>query len=99
MAYRFDAEVWRYPGESPWHFVTLPRDVSDEIRAETDGRRRGFGSVRVDVVIGTSAWTTSVFPESSSGCFVLPVKKAVRRKEDLEDGSPVEVQLALEGEA
>jgi hypothetical protein len=26
-------EVWLYPGDAGWHFVTLPPDLADETRA------------------------------------------------------------------
>ena len=29
--YAFRAPLWRWQGESPWHFVTLPEEQSDEI--------------------------------------------------------------------
>jgi hypothetical protein len=92
----FEAELWRYPGESGWCFVTLPVTLAEEIRELTDGgTRRGFGSVRVSVTVGSTTWSTSVFPDSSSGSYVLPVKQAVRRAESLEVGDPVPVSLTL----
>ena len=45
--------------------------------------------------MGATAWETSVFPDSKSGCYVLPVRKAVRRAEDLEAGDPVPVSLTV----
>ncbi len=92
---RFEADVWRYSGNAAWHFITVPSDVSEEIRARTDGNRRGFGSVRVGVEIGSSAWSTSVFPDKSTGCFLLPVKKPVRLAEQLDDGDTASVVLDL----
>ena len=64
-----------------------PGGGSDEI-AET-GRAGGFGSVRVEVVCGSTTWRTSVFPDSDRGCYVLPLKKAVRTAEGIEVGRPV----------
>ena len=96
MSYTFDAEVWKYPGESAWYFLTLPLDCADDIQELTEGRRNGFGSVRVIVTIGTSRWTTSVFPDKRSGSFVLPVKKPVRKAQDLDDGAVATVHLELE---
>ena len=58
------------------------------------GRRRGFGSVKVQVAVGASRWSTSVFPQKPAGWF-LPVKKAICRAEGLEAGDPVEVRLEL----
>lgn len=90
----FTAPVWRWPGDSAWHFVTLPHDVSDEIR--TRAEPVGFGSVRVTASVGDTTWQTSVFPDSTSGCYVLPVKAAVRRAERLDDGTETVVRVAAD---
>jgi len=58
------------------------------------GRRRGFGSVKVDAAIGDSRWSTSVFPQKGGGWF-LPVKKAICRAEGLEAGDEAAVRLEL----
>ncbi|TCC12348.1 DUF1905 domain-containing protein [Kribbella soli] len=86
--------MWQYPGEGSWYFVTVPEDISDEITDLTEGRRKGFGSVRVTVTVGTTTWQTSVFP-TKTGTYVLPVKKPVRTAENLTEGTPVETQLTL----
>ena len=95
MDFTFDAELWEHDGDAAWHFLTLPFDVSDAIDAATEGMRRGFGSVRVDVRIGATAWSTSVFPDKGRESYVLPVKAEVRRREDLAAGSRPTVSLAL----
>lgn len=84
LSYQVSAKLWLYPGESTnWHFLTIPKDISTEIKERTKGIRKGFGSVSVEVTIGKTIWQTSVFPDSSSGTFLLPVKAKVRRDEDL----------------
>ena len=92
--YRFTAPLWEHSGEGSWYFVTVPEDISDEITDLTEGRRKGFGSVRVTVTVGGSTWQTSVFP-TKTGTYVLPVKKPVRTAEDLLEGSPVDTRLEL----
>lgn len=42
----------------------------------------------------STTWTTSVFP-ATTGSYVLPVNKPVRRAEGLEAGDAVEVSLEL----
>jgi hypothetical protein len=88
----FTAELWRWEAQSGWFFVSLPEDVSAMIR-ERPRPPRGFGSVRVRATVGTSTWTTSVFPDSRSGVYVLPMKKAVRTAEALDEGEPVDLRL------
>lgn len=93
MSYRFDAEVWLHEGDAAWHFITLPGEVSDDIGARMAGRTGGFGSVRVRVRIGSSRWSTWVFPDSRREAFVLPVERAVRAAEGIEAGDRVAVAL------
>ena len=87
-----------WDGTSAWHFVTLPKKVGDEVR-ETSGLRprRGFGSMRVEVKVKESSWLTSIFPESKSGSYVLPVKKSVRLKEDLIAGDSLKITITVIG--
>ena len=77
-----------------WVFITVPEDVSDDLR-DLSGPPRGFGSVRVQVCIGATEWATSLFPSQELGTYVLPVKKAVRRAEDVETGDVATVSLDL----
>lgn len=92
--YDFEAELWLHEGQAAWYFITVPEDVSDEIEPRA-GARRGFGSVRVRVTAGTTTWSTSVFPDRKRGAYLLPVKQAVRRSEDLSEGSRVRIRLEV----
>lgn len=94
MTHRFRAELWRWPNGN-WYFVTLPFDVSDEIDDTASAARVGFGSVRVEVTIGSTTWNTSVFPDTKAEAFVLPVKRAVRTAEGIDDGDTVDVALRV----
>jgi hypothetical protein len=97
MIVAFEAELWIWDArrDDSWTFVSLPGGASQEIRELTDGTRRGFGSVRVRVTIGTSTWATSIFPDSGRNCYVLPVKRAVRKAEKLSAGDTAAVSVEL----
>ena len=96
MIIEFDGEIFRWAAreDAAWFFTAVPPELSEEIR-EIPRPYRGFGSVRVRAHIGGSEWTTSIFPSSDSGAYVLPLKKAVRDAEDLADGGPVTVRLEV----
>ena len=97
MVVVFDAELWRWDARraDSWIFVSLPAEASKEIRDLAAGPRRGFGSLRVRVTVGDSTWTTSIFPDSGRGGYVLPIKRTVRTAEDLDvaDFATVTVEL------
>ena len=92
----FDAELWPWDAlrTETWTFVSLPVSQSEEIRDLAGGLRRGFGSVRVRATIGSSTWTTSIFPASRAG-YVLPVKRPVRVAEALDVGDVATVTVEL----
>ena len=77
------------------HFMSVPEEISGEIRAHAMMVRRGFGSVRVEVTLDDVTWRTSVFPSKSSGGYFLPIKVAVVRKADVAPGDEVTVELEL----
>lgn len=97
MEFYFDAELWIWDArrDDSWTFVSLPEEVSEEVRELAAGPRRGFGSVPVRVSIGTTTWKTSVFPDSARGVYVLPVKRAVRRAEGLDAGDVARVTVEV----
>lgn len=95
-AFVFGADLWRYQGEAAWFFVTLPHDVADDIEESAPPPSgRGFGSVRVEVTLGDTTWATSLFPDTKAASYVLPVKRAVRLAEGIDDGDRVRVLLRL----
>lgn len=88
-----EAELWKYHGPAAWFFVSIPREVGDQIRPHAP--KVGFGSVRVHACIGQTRWKTSLFPDKATGSYLLPVKADVRRRESLQEGSPVVLFLEL----
>ena len=92
----FEARLWEHDSVGAWCFVTVPEELSDDLRLSA-GPPTAFGSIRVEVTLGGSVWATSVFPDKRSGCYVLPVRKAVRRAEDLEVGDTLRVRLEVLG--
>lgn len=95
-SYSFRGELWQYPDESGWHFITLPPDVAEQVRDDTVPFRKGFGSVKVTASIAGQRWSTSLFPESKSHSYVLPVKKAIRTAVGIKAGDDLDVELVLE---
>ncbi len=92
--YTFSSRLWEYGGEASWVFVALPREESDEI-ADMVPWRPGFGSVKVDVQIGETSWSTSLFPSKELSAYVLPVKRAVREQEGVDIGDQVTITLEV----
>ena len=94
--FRIRAEVWLYPGENAsWHFVSVPKDISSEIRERFGERSRGWGSLPVTVTIGRTNWSTSIFPDKKSAAYLLPLKAAVRAKERIRVGEEIVFSIRM----
>ena len=93
MELEFTAEIWHWRGPSPYHFLTVPDDDCDQIAAVAARVTYGWGVIPVTARIGSTEWTTSLFPKD--GGYAVPVKDAVRRAEDLELGDTVTIELSI----
>jgi hypothetical protein len=91
----FDAEVWEHQGSAAWFFVSLPEETADDIDERYGHLEAGFGSLHVEVTIGSTTWRTSIFPDTKRGTYLLPVKKQVRIAEALSEGSICSVELTV----
>lgn len=55
LDFTFTEKCWEWQGKGAWHFITVPKDHSEEIKFFTEnhfGKRRGWGAVRVTARIG-----------------------------------------------
>ncbi len=95
MTFELETELWEYPGNGAWYFLTLPLDIASDIRRLELTPKRGFGSVRVQAEIGKTQWDTSIFPDSKTGSYLLPVKKLVRASEGLLAGAAVQARITI----
>lgn len=93
--YRFKAKVQVYQGESAWYYATLPQGIAREIDFGHGHHKAGFGSLRVRVTIGQTSWQTSIFTDTKSSSYMLPLKVEVRKAEGIEVGNRVQIGLEI----
>ncbi len=92
--YKFQSQIWRWPGDMGWHFVTLPKALSKEIKSV--GKRYGAGFIKIKATIGQSSWITALFPHKQSESYLLSIKQNIRKKERLWEGDKVKISFTLE---
>jgi Domain of unknown function (DUF1905) len=93
-SFEFTGVLWEAQATASWVFVTIPVEVADEIEA-MDVPRPSFGSVKVRVQTGDTAWSTSLFPDTRVGSYVLPLKRSVREHERLAIGDAVDFKITV----
>jgi Domain of unknown function (DUF1905) len=93
MRVTFSGEIWYWRGPSPFHFVTVPKQESEELHAISALVTYGWGVIPVSARIKTTAWDTSLFPKD--GGYLVPIKASVRTAENLELGDVVSLTLEV----
>ena len=93
MELRFSGEVIYWRGPAPWHYVAVPKRQADEIAAVSSAVTYGWGCIPVTAQVGETSWETSLFPKD--GGYLVPVKTAVRKAEDIDLGDVVSLTLDI----
>lgn len=97
-SYKFKGKIWKYNGPAGWHFVTLPKTLTNKIRRTHGLSEEGWGRLKAAAEIGKTKWSTAIWFDSKITSYILPIKALVRKAEDIYDGSTIEVKLRLQVE-
>lgn len=88
--YTIHAKVWKWEGDMAWYFINLDTALSEKIRES-----RGKGMIKIQAQIGKSSWNTSLLYHTEARTYLIALKKPIRRKEQLIEGSEVKVNFTL----
>ncbi|MBA4293088.1 DUF1905 domain-containing protein [bacterium] len=81
MQFTFTAETIEWRGPPPYMFLPIPPDISAQIKSIAAELTYGWGVIPCTATIGSTTFTTSLFPKD--GAYLLPVKVAVQRAEQI----------------
>ncbi len=93
MELEFTGVILYWRGPAPWYFIPVPEEESREIKAVSASVTYGWGVIPVEVAIGGTTWTTSLFPKDDR--YLVPVRADVRRAEGIDVDDEVVVRLTL----
>ena len=90
---KFSAEVIYWRGPAPFYFAPVPEAQAKKIKAMASELTYGWGVIPARVKVGKTEFTTSLFPRQ--GGYMVPIKDAVRKAEDIDVDDIVTVHLFL----
>ena len=95
IQYQFTSIPWKYDGPNGWIFISLPVDMSAEIRAFSKSEEEGWGRLKAIVRIGNYEWNTAIWFDTKQNTYLLPLKAEVRAREKISVGVEIEVFVFL----
>ena len=93
--FEFSGKVWKYTGEAGWYFVSLPKEMSKEIREYLGDFEEGWGRLKSKAKIGATEWETAIWFDTKADTYLLPLKAEIRKKEKVGEGDVVAVKLLI----
>lgn len=87
--------MWKHDSPGGWHFVSVPKHISSEIREHLQWQEEGWGRMKALAKIGKHEWKTAIWFDTNSEAYLLPVKADIRKKLDLEINIPIEVSILV----
>lgn len=84
IKYEFTAKMWQYSSPMAWYFVSLPTDISAEIRENMKWMEEGWGRLKAVAKIVNTQWETAIWFDTRHNTYLLPIKAEVRKKEKLD---------------
>jgi hypothetical protein len=93
--YQFSSKLWRYPAQGGWHFISLPKKISKEIRSAFKWEEEGWGRLKATARIGNSEWNATIWFDTKMDTYLLPIKAEIRKKEALVIDQLVNVVVSI----
>ncbi|GAA1158294.1 DUF1905 domain-containing protein [Ornithinicoccus hortensis] len=92
MDFTVTGPVIEWRGPAPFWFLDVPVEDSEDLKEAARGLEY-WGQVAVEVRIGSTTFSTALFPKD--GRYLLPLRVAVRRAAGIEPGDRVTATMAL----
>jgi len=89
MSQTFVAKVERYDCNMGWHYVSVPTELSEPLKAFADR-----GLIAVTATVGNTSWPTSLMPVGD-GTHMIALSAKVRKAEGIVLGDEVELTFEL----
>lgn len=93
IPYKFSGTPWFHSGIGGWCFISLPNDLSKEIRDSVGKNEEGWGRLKTTVNVGGTEWRTSIWFDSKLNTYLLPLKSEIRKKEAISIEKTLEVTI------
>ncbi|MEQ8471734.1 MAG: DUF1905 domain-containing protein [Marinoscillum sp.] len=93
ITYHFSANIWQHSAPGGWYFVSLPVEMSAEIRTHLKWQEEGWGRLKASATIKDTSWETAIWFDTKHNTYILPLKALIRKKLKLTVDQEVEVKI------
>jgi len=93
IKYEFPAKVWQHTAPNGWFFVSLPVELSAEIRKHLQWQEEGWGRLKATAKISNSQWETAIWFDTKHKTYLLPLKAEIRKREHIQANKNIHITI------
>jgi arsenate reductase len=95
IQYEFSSKIWQYKRKGGWIFISLPQELSREIKEIFKSEEDGWGRLKSYAQIGNTEWQAAIWFDPKSNTYLLPLKAEVRKKEKIKINQIVNITINM----
>ena len=93
--YNFSAKLWKSGEQGGWYFISLPNDISKEIRENLKWQEEGWGRMKATAKVENLEWDTAIWFDKKKDTYLLPIKADIRKKVNLKLNQVLIVNISI----
>lgn len=95
IEYKFEGKMWKEDVPGAWCFISLPKDISKEIRENLQWQEEGWGRMKASVKIDKVEWETAIWFDTKADTYLLPVKAKIRKEAHLKFNETITIFISI----
>jgi len=96
IKYNFSGKIWKHHSNGGWFFVSLPKDISKEIKENLQWQEEGWGRMKASATVKGFEWNTAIWFDRKQDTYLLPLKADIRKKAHLElDNDTIAISISI----
>ncbi|WP_298418447.1 DUF1905 domain-containing protein [uncultured Kordia sp.] len=93
IKYEFSGKLWKDQSSGGWVFISIPKNISKEIRKNLQWQEDGWGRMKAVAAIKDVKWDTAIWFDTKMDTYLLPVKIEIRKKTSLNLNDKIRVTI------
>ncbi len=95
IKYHFSEKLWKDGQGGGWCFVTVPENMSKEIRENFQWQEEGWGRMKTVALVNGIQWNTSIWFDKKKNRYLLPMRADIRKSAHLKLDDTINVDLFI----
>ncbi len=95
VTYKFRSKMYQHQEPTGWFFVSLPKEISKEIRTHFKNLEEGWGRMKVVAIVNEIKWKTSIWYATKEEMYLLPIKADIRKKGNILPNITLDISVLL----